>query len=581
MELGPVSEQARFNARGNREIRDLNRLHNSILERNGGSWSKPPLDPRLERGDFRRRDEILGTISGRTIGVKDPRLLLLLELWRDLDPKPIGVIRNPVAVRRSLERRARERGDRHPQLSAVEWEQLWTTYNRALLSELQAQPFPVIDFDRHSELDAQVRARARLPRAGRPGGVELLRPRAGRPRGRGVALPGRVRRGARALGPARGAGLASTERLTAIYAVKRRFRWPDRACGAWFSDGEEPAPVPARRRSGAQPARRALGDTGEVTVAGQAPHRELGLTDCRIRADPRAARPRSERGRARDVLAAVVRALRLQALAKAPAPAARPRGLGCLIGPGENAGAVDVGEGTPIAFKVESHNHPSAVEPFQGAATGVGGILRDVFALGARPIAVLDSLRFGELSSAAVRFLLERVVEGIGHYGNSIGVRDGRGRDLLRGRPTSTTAWSTRCASGSPARTAWCARPPPGPGNSLVLLGASTGRDGIGGASVLASAELAEGEEKRPTVQIGDPFEEKKLMECCLELLDRGLLGLASRTWAPQGSPRRRPRWRPAGGWGSRSPSTGSRCARRTWRTSRSWSRSPRRGCSR
>jgi hypothetical protein len=158
VELGPVSEQARFNARGNREIRDLNRLHNSILERNGGSWSKPPLDPRLERGDFRRRDEILGTISGRTIGVKDPRMLLLLELWRDLDPKPIGVIRNPVAVRRSLERRARERGDRHPQLSAVEWEQLWTTYNRALLSELQAQPFPVIDFDRHSELDAQVRA---------------------------------------------------------------------------------------------------------------------------------------------------------------------------------------------------------------------------------------------------------------------------------------------------------------------------------------------------------------------------------------------------------------------------------------
>jgi hypothetical protein len=158
VELGPVSEQARFNARGNREIRDLNRLHNSILERNGGSWSKPPLEPRLERSDFSRRDEILGAIPGRTIGVKDPRMLLLLELWRDLDPKPIGVIRNPVAVRRSLERRARERGDRHPQLSALEWEQLWTTYNRALLSELQAQPFPVIDFDRHAELDTQVRA---------------------------------------------------------------------------------------------------------------------------------------------------------------------------------------------------------------------------------------------------------------------------------------------------------------------------------------------------------------------------------------------------------------------------------------
>jgi hypothetical protein len=158
VELGPVSEQARFNARGNREIRDLNRLHNSILQRSGGSWWNPPLEPRLERRDFRMRDQILGTIPGRTIGVKDPRMLLLLDLWRDLDPKPIGVIRNPVAVRGSLERRARERGERHPQLSSVEWEQLWTAYNRALLSELQRQPFPVIDFDRHSELDAQVRS---------------------------------------------------------------------------------------------------------------------------------------------------------------------------------------------------------------------------------------------------------------------------------------------------------------------------------------------------------------------------------------------------------------------------------------
>ncbi|MGH2965464.1 MAG: hypothetical protein ACRDMH_08790 [Solirubrobacterales bacterium] len=158
VELGPVSEEARFNARGNREIRDLNRLHNSILERNGGSWWKPPLDPRLERRDFRRRDEILSTIPGRTIGVKDPRMLLLLDLWQGLDPKPIGVIRNPVAVRASLERRARERGERHPQLSAAEWERLWTAYNRALLSELERQPFPVIDFDRHSELDAQVRS---------------------------------------------------------------------------------------------------------------------------------------------------------------------------------------------------------------------------------------------------------------------------------------------------------------------------------------------------------------------------------------------------------------------------------------
>ena len=122
---------------------------------------------------------------------------------------------------------------------------------------------------------------------------------------------------------------------------------------------------------------------------------------------------------------------------------------GSCSGPGENAGAVDVGDGLAVAFKVESHNHPSAVEPFQGAATGVGGILRDVFAIGARPIAVLDSLRFGEPDARArSRYLLERAVAGIGHYGNSIGVADGRRRDLLRVGPTSRTAWSTRCASG-------------------------------------------------------------------------------------------------------------------------------------
>ncbi len=158
VELGPVSERARFNARGNREIRALNQLHNAILARSGGSWWDPPGRVRLKRADFRRRDEILADIPGTTIGVKDPRMLLLPDLWRDLDPRPIGVIRNPVAVRKSLERRARERGDRHPQLSASAWEELWTTYNRALLVELDRQPFPVIDFDRHADLDAQVRA---------------------------------------------------------------------------------------------------------------------------------------------------------------------------------------------------------------------------------------------------------------------------------------------------------------------------------------------------------------------------------------------------------------------------------------
>jgi phosphoribosylformylglycinamidine synthase len=194
-----------------------------------------------------------------------------------------------------------------------------------------------------------------------------------------------------------------------------------------------------------------------------------------------------------------------------------------LMGPGENAGAVDLGANHAVAFKVESHNHPSAVEPFEGAATGVGGILRDVFALGARPIAILDSLRFGELSSERSRYLLERVVAGIGHYGNSIGVPTVGGEIYFEPPYEQNCLVNAMCVGLAPTgrmvRSAAA-----GKGNLVVLLGASTGRDGIGGASVLASAELAEGDEKRPTVQIGDPFEEKKLMECCLELLDRGLL---------------------------------------------------------
>ncbi len=198
-------------------------------------------------------------------------------------------------------------------------------------------------------------------------------------------------------------------------------------------------------------------------------------------------------------------------------------GAHVLLGPGENAGAVDVGEGRAVAFKVESHNHPSAVEPFQGAATGVGGILRDVFALGARPIAVLDSLRFGELSSERSRYLLDRVVAGIGHYGNSIGVPT-VGGEIYFEPPYEHNCLVNAMCVGLARADRMVRSAATGPGNSLVLLGASTGRDGIGGASVLASAELGEGQERRPSVQIGDPFEEKKLMECCLELLDRGLV---------------------------------------------------------
>src|SRR5512132_164022 len=195
-----------------------------------------------------------------------------------------------------------------------------------------------------------------------------------------------------------------------------------------------------------------------------------------------------------------------------------------VMGPGENAGAVDVGGGHAIAFKVESHNHPSAVEPFQGAGTGVGGILRDVFAIGARPIAVLDSLRFGELSSERSRYLFEGAVAGIGHYGNSIGVPNVGGEVYFEPPYEHNCLVNAMCVGL--ARTDEMIRSAAaGPGNLLVIMGASTGRDGIGGASVLASAELDAGDDsKRPSVQIGDPFEESKLLECCLELLERGLL---------------------------------------------------------
>jgi phosphoribosylformylglycinamidine synthase subunit PurL len=195
-----------------------------------------------------------------------------------------------------------------------------------------------------------------------------------------------------------------------------------------------------------------------------------------------------------------------------------------LMGPGENAGVVDVGDGLAAAFKVESHNHPSAVEPFQGAATGVGGILRDIFAVGARPIAVLDSLRFGELDSPRSRYLFDWAVKGIGHYGNSIGVPTVGGEVYFEVPYEQNCLVNAMCVGLAP-RERLVRSAAAGLGNQLVLLGARTGRDGIGGASVLASSELSEEDEsKRPTVQIGDPFEESKLVECCLELLERDLL---------------------------------------------------------
>jgi len=190
-----------------------------------------------------------------------------------------------------------------------------------------------------------------------------------------------------------------------------------------------------------------------------------------------------------------------------------------LQGPGENAGVIDLGDGLAVAFKVESHNHPSAVEPFQGAATGVGGILRDIVAMGARPIALLDGLRWGSPD-----WSFRRAVAGIGHYGNSVGVPTVGGEAVFDEAYEHNPLVNAMCVGLLPAERVTRASAQ-GTGNLVVLYGATTGRDGIGGASVLASQELGEGaEEKRPSVQIGDPFTGKKLIEASLELVEGGLV---------------------------------------------------------
>jgi phosphoribosylformylglycinamidine synthase len=190
-----------------------------------------------------------------------------------------------------------------------------------------------------------------------------------------------------------------------------------------------------------------------------------------------------------------------------------------LQGPGENAGVIDLGEGEAVAFKVESHNHPSAVEPFQGAATGVGGILRDIVAMGARPVALLDGLRFGSPGWG-----FRRAVAGIGHYGNCVGVPTVGGEAVFDDAYAENCLVNAMCVGLLPSERVTRARAR-GTGNAIVLYGATTGRDGIGGASVLASQELGEGsDEKRPSVQIGDPFTGKKLIEASLELVEGGLV---------------------------------------------------------
>jgi phosphoribosylformylglycinamidine synthase subunit PurL len=201
-------------------------------------------------------------------------------------------------------------------------------------------------------------------------------------------------------------------------------------------------------------------------------------------------------------------------------------GPGVLVGPGENAGVVDVGDGIAVAIRIESHNHPSAIEPYQGAATGVGGIIRDIFTMGARPIALLDPLFFGELDDLKNRWLLDGVVAGIAGYGNAVGVPTVGGELTIDDCYSRNPLVNVMCIGLLPVDRLVLGRAA-GEGNLAVLLGSTTGRDGIGGVSVLASAGFAadDGEgSKRPSVQVGDPFEEKRLIEASLELLDGGLV---------------------------------------------------------
>jgi hypothetical protein len=156
VEFGPVRTRNRFNRRGNRELPALNELHEELLARSGGSWWAPPISVEVSSEDIQQREEILKTIDGDPGAVKDPRMLICPDLWRDVELKRIGVIRNPVSVRRSLARRAAERPHRHPQFSARQWEDLWALYNRELLAEHGRSGFPVIDFDRAHDLERQV-----------------------------------------------------------------------------------------------------------------------------------------------------------------------------------------------------------------------------------------------------------------------------------------------------------------------------------------------------------------------------------------------------------------------------------------
>src|SRR5213594_3405187 len=192
-----------------------------------------------------------------------------------------------------------------------------------------------------------------------------------------------------------------------------------------------------------------------------------------------------------------------------------------LQGPGENAGAVDIGDGLAAVFKIESHNHPSFVEPFQGAATGVGGILRDVFTMGARPIANLDALRFGSINHPRTPYLVKGVVGGVGHYGNSIGVATVGGELYFDPGYDHNPLVNVMCVGLVRADRIFRARAD-GVGNPVFYVGNKTGRDGIHGATMASATFDEHAHERRPTVQVGDPFTEKLLLEACLEVMRTG-----------------------------------------------------------
>jgi len=199
------------------------------------------------------------------------------------------------------------------------------------------------------------------------------------------------------------------------------------------------------------------------------------------------------------------------------------KGENVIQGPGENAGVIDIGDGLAVVFKIESHNHPSYIEPFQGAATGVGGILRDIFTMGARPIALLDSLRFGPLENPRNRAIMEGVVAGISSYGNSIGVPTVGGEVYFQECYSNNPLVNVLCLGVAQKSKLFFAKAE-GVGNPVLYVGSKTGRDGIHGAT-MASAEFGkETEQKRPNVQVGDPFKEKLLLEACLEVMDKNLI---------------------------------------------------------